>query len=139
MKSWKEHPHLFHGFEVQTERKQRLSIIGATLDKKSLVVQTSESIHKYAIDDCTLIARRIESLTREELREILKVDGFRDDDILRAIEEGRTDIVLEFIRSSLEGALELLARGVYPFDQSHFDLPNDDHEAKVIDIEDLDQ
>lgn len=136
MESWKEHPHLFAGgrFRANTKYSINHKIVGALNDDGSLVLKDDvedEIFYEYA-DNCTLIARRIEDLDESEHREILQADGFKDKDLERAVDEGRADLVMEFIRSSLDGALELLDRGVYPGPQSHFDLPDDDP-AKVID------
>ena len=126
MKTWKDVPHLFANgkFKAMLFGNEEYVITGIT--RGNLILSKYVGTHNQPVEDCTLIARKIDSLTDEELNEIAPSwDG--------AWDLFRSKMIFQSKTNGMSGHLErcLSKRGVYFFSQSHFE------NGTVIDINTL--
>lgn len=144
MKSWKEYPHLFAGggFQVRetVEYNDVFNIQGfyRAIDGVDAWLIPSSIDYSFHVDNCTLIARRIESMDSEELLEAHYIaDSYAD---VKEYDEAEWLKVLKQWAGlddlSFATARQLISIGVYPGPPGHFNLPDDDP-AKVIDTKQL--
>ena len=132
--NWKDVPHLFANgkFNVKSPR-----IITGKFDgieegeEDSWVIYSRGQVAM--LDECTLIARKIDSLTDEERQPILNMMGY-DDMTWEEYSADRESFfysctsdnshpekeIEDVIINTTDGTLYALSIGVYPFDQSHF-------------------
>ena len=128
MKTWKDVPHLFCNgkFKVNVNRNSR------TADKNphvfnyfnERVVIWSTAICENVterIEDCTLIARKIEDMTITEYEDVFYALYGNEEDLYN--EYFKHNQLHDFVLMNVNKTpvfLYLLSIGVYPFDQSHF-------------------
>jgi hypothetical protein len=115
MKTWKEYPNLFVGkFKLRHP------------EYNNLLPFSSYWLYQFTRgqewQNCTLIARKIEDMTDEELSNLrLPFSGNRE----RRLKWMKIQVL------TAKDLIYLLSIGVYPFDQRHFDT------GEVIDIKTL--
>lgn len=122
MNPLQEHAHLFANGKFKIVNNNVETPMKFTAGQLSYMEMMSE--HGHGFDNYTLIARPIESLTDGEVEEIYNascesiVELSHDScEQMREFWEERTKSGnLKFVT-----ARKMLAKGVYPFDQSHFD------------------
>ena len=100
--NWKDYPHLFANGEFKIKHIYFDEEIIEVLDG-----DMADGVKKYNEQDYTLIARKIEDITDEEI-----YNFYSDYEILIGQREGEEMSIRDF--------LYLLIIGVYPFSQSHF-------------------
>ena len=114
--NWKDVPHLFANgkFNVKSPR-----IITGKFDGieegevDSWVIYSRGQVAM--LDECTLIARKIEDMTDNECHKVIRIEKYDSSaDILREYSNEVT------VNPKVETFLYMLSIGVYPFDQSHF-------------------
>jgi len=118
MNDWKDVPHLFANekFFVKLKKNDKIynrRIDGYTnrLEDRFVDFPHTGCFHisdgsRYLVEDCTLIARKIEDMTEAEFEKWNEIhDTFYTD---------------EFYYPNPEAFIFLLNKGVYPFDQSDF-------------------
>lgn len=130
MKDWKEVPHLFVNGEFNVK-------IGRLLGSLNQIEWHEESERYliyverrwFDISNCTLIARKIDDMTLEEVRSMPHLQNIDSDEkdfwIKRYINQANKDTMF------LGEAINLKSIGVYPLPQSHFG-------KTVIDIKTID-
>lgn len=126
--NWKLDAYLFaNGCFECLWKAERVEIRGYKIgtDGTFFIVEKDNEFWSARISECFLIARRIEDITDEEAIYLQWWNG------QNAWRINPKEESLE-----LEESLKLLRIGVYPFDPSHFDLPDNDR-RKVIDIKTL--
>ena len=143
MKSWREHAHLFANgkFSIWDEewgdiKPSERKIIG--YNSGNIVIEDGS---RYGcmmdVDSGTLIARKIEDMTDEEIKNTWMYEFTRSDHKTNKLsdkevcESVRNDIQYFTEDRSVDEFLYLLSIGVYPFDQSAF------NNGEVIDIKTL--
>jgi hypothetical protein len=119
---WKEHAHLFSN--------GKFSITTGTSPSKIIGIFNTCPTTDWGnvqISDCTLIARKIEDMTNEEIK------GFPHFNHVLDITWATQQIITRAKGDELnvKAFLYLLSIGVYPFDQNHFE------KGEVIDIKTL--
>ena len=127
---WKDVPHLFANgkFNVKSPR-----IITGKFDGieegevDSWVIYSRGQVAM--LDECTLIARKIEDITDEEIIESVPFKCLKD--IANPAHIRMMEIDKNSVLRSGRMMLYMLSIGVYPFDQSHFET------GEVIDIKTL--
>ena len=128
--NWKDAPHLFVNgkFKFTDDGETVWEIIDyETAYKRMYAVTNQSDTGRIFMKHCTLIARKIEDITDEELTQFIWGDLFYEQCLppRKAIEidsEHETGVFLA-----------LLSLGVYPFDQSHFE------DGTVIDINEVEK
>lgn len=132
MKSWKDVPHLFANgkFKVRNAAYQPQTIVGYYIDGCGVYKVRDDDYQELLLREankCTLIARKIEDMTDEEIKSTSDFNGSFIPDFHRRI----------FRRMAKEGKIDscdflyFISIGVYPFSQDHFD------NGTVIDINSL--
>ena len=121
--NWKDVPNLFANgkFQLMGLRGAGDFLIWNNYSEiATYQTKTHSYPHDIHIDNATLIARKIEDMSDEELAEF---ENMGEPDIHFRYRDNHT-----LFMSHPESFLYLLSIGVYPFDQSHF------KDATVIDI-----
>jgi hypothetical protein len=127
MNTWKDVPHLFWNGRFRFKHKDQIipndSFVSLNLHDEGETPTDIEISKRYSnkereypqwinINDCTLIARKIEDMSDEE-QEIFNYN-FSEQKVIDS--ENNT-----WFTGDYEPFLYLLSIGVYPFDQSHFE------------------
>lgn len=129
MKTWRQYPHLF------ANGKFDIRVDSDAFDDTCDPVQFIRISNLYKQEFLTLIARKIEDMTDEEVYKLYDIAPIgHPDDFSEDLEnEEDREFVKENCKHVTDGFLYLLSIGVYPFDQSHFE------DGSVINIKDLEK
>jgi hypothetical protein len=135
MKTWKEVPHIFANGKFKVIENITGDNVISDLTGIAIVTDGIRALTELGwsawVKDCTLIARKIDDMTDDEIIQSLPFEVLKD----KADPEYIRQKELEknsYLRS-MRMCLYMISIGVYPFDQSHFES------SEVIDIKTLEE
>ena len=122
MKNWKDAPNLFANGEFYAKVNTHIMPIIGFADGHINMIhgdcfilrnQSKQHVYKFT-SECTLIARKIEDMTGDEIDKLKAGDA-------PAVRMPKMILGVNFESYLTDDFLYLLSIGVYPFDQSHFE------------------